>query len=72
LADLLQSLSVFGQVNLALEEMFNRMPNVLLRLANETAKMIQLNANGDGGGAKGANTTDSSHLAQFVHIVSEE
>jgi len=67
MADLLKSLAVFGQINLALDEMFVRMGHFILRLANATAKLILLNASGNG---SGGGMTDSAHLAQFVHIVS--
>jgi hypothetical protein len=72
LAKLLQPLTVFNQIDLALDEAFTRMGNLFFRLANETAKMIQLNANtaGDGGGGITQQIMDSAHLAQYVHVVS--
>uniref|UniRef100_A0A183BHQ2 Exocyst complex component Sec8 n=1 Tax=Globodera pallida TaxID=36090 RepID=A0A183BHQ2_GLOPA len=64
LADLLQSLLVFGQVNKALDEMFDRMPNLFLRLSNGAAEVVKQSA----GGERSAGDRDASHLAKFVNI----
>uniref|UniRef100_A0A914I9R7 Exocyst complex component Sec8 n=1 Tax=Globodera rostochiensis TaxID=31243 RepID=A0A914I9R7_GLORO len=64
LAELLQSLLVFGQVDKALDEMFDRMPNLFLRLSNGAAEVVKQSA----GGERSAGERDASHLAKFVNI----
>jgi len=63
---LFEVLSVFGQIDSALNSLFTQIPNLLLRLANETAKMIiQSNSEGNIRCPK-----DCENLVQFVRIVS--
>nr|CAD2195643.1 unnamed protein product [Meloidogyne enterolobii] len=63
--ELFEVLSVFGQIDSALNSLFTQIPNLLLRLANETAKMIiQSNSEGNIGCPK-----DCENLVQFVRIL---
>jgi hypothetical protein len=58
-------LFAFSQIDSALNSLFTQIPNLLIRLANETAKMIiQLNCEGTIGFPK-----DNENLVQFVRIV---
>ncbi|KAL3119251.1 hypothetical protein niasHT_000195 [Heterodera trifolii] len=64
LADLLRSLLLFGRVDKALDEMFQRMPNLFLRLSNEAAEVVKQSA----GGERAAVDRDATHLAKFANI----